>query len=103
MLLHGNAFNLVQMMLWEKYEMESQQDLWIHLFQGWLTLSARVILEAKKCFDWTVEGAGGSVGEHNKMKVSEKSESEVSAGRVCYKMEIYLEENEEKDIIFKSI
>ena len=50
-----------------------------------------------------MEGAGGSVGEHNKMKVSVKSESEVSAGRVCYKMEIYLEENEVKDIIFKSI
>ena len=59
-------------------------------------MSARVILEAKKCFDWTVEGAGGSVGEHNKMKVSVKSESEVSAGRVCYKMEIYSEENEGK-------
>ena len=103
MLLHGNAFNLLQMMLWEKSEMESQQDLWIHLFQGWLTLSARVILEAKKCFDWKVEGARGSAGEHNKMKVSVKSESKVSAGRVCYKMEIYLEENEEKDIIFKSI
>ena len=103
MLLHGNAFNLLQMMLWEKYEMESQQDLWSHLFQGWLTLSARVILEAKKCFDWTVEGAGGSVGEHNKMKVGVESEGEVSAGRVSYKIQIYLEENEEKDIIFKSI
>ena len=43
-----------------------------------------------------MEGAGGSVGEHNKMKVSVKSESEVSAGRVCYKMEIYSEENEGK-------
>ena len=60
-------------------------------------------MEAKKCFDWTVEGARVSVGEHNKMKVSVKSESKVSAGRVCYKMEIYLEENEVKDIIFKSI
>ena len=103
MLLHGNAFNLVQMMLWEKYEMESQQDFWIlNSLVSRLTLSVRVILEAKKCFDWELEGAGGSVGEHNKMKVGVKSESEVSAGRVCYKMEIYLE-SENKVMIFQYI
>ena len=94
MLLHGNAFNLVQMMLWEKYEMETQQDFEslvnkINSGVSRLTLSVRGTLEAKKCFDWTEEGAGGSARVRNKMKMCAKSESEVSAGRVCYKMEIY--------------
>ena len=94
MLLHGNAFNLVQMMLWEKYEMETQQDFEslvnkINSGVSRLTLSVRGTLEAKKCFDWTEEGAGGSARVRNKMKMCAKSESEVSAGRVCYKMEIH--------------
>ena len=94
MLLHGSAFNLVQMMLWEKYEMETQQDFEslvnkINSGVSRLTLSVRGTLEAKKCFDWTEEGAGGSARVRNKMKMCAKSESEVSAGRVCYKMEIH--------------
>ena len=94
MLLHGNAFNLVQMMLWEKYEMKTQQDFEslvnkINSGVSRLTLSVRGTLEAKKCFDWTEEGAGGSARVRNKMKMCAKSESEVSAGRVCYKMEIH--------------
>ena len=94
MLLHGSAFNLVQMMLWEKYEMETQQDFEslvnkINTGVSRLTLSVRGTLEAKKCFDWTEEGAGGSARVRNKMKMCAKSESEVSAGRVCYKMEIH--------------
>ena len=94
MLLHSNAFNLVQMMLWEKYEMETQQDFEslvnkINSGVSRLTLSVRGTLEAKKCFDWTEEGAGGSARVRNKMKMCAKSESEVSAGRVCYKMEIH--------------
>ena len=94
MLLHGNAFNLVQMILWEKYEMETQQDFEslvnkINSGVSRLTLSVRGTLEAKKCFDWTEEGAGGSARVRNKMKMCAKSESEVSAGRVCYKMEIH--------------
>ena len=74
--------------------METQQDFEslvnkINSGVSRLTLSVRGTLEAKKCFDWTEEGAGGSARVRNKMKMCAKSESEVSAGRVCYKMEIH--------------
>ena len=84
--------------------METQQDFEslvnkINSGVSRLTLSVRGTLEAKKCFDWTEEGAGGSARVRNKMKMCAKSESEVSAGRVCYKMDIYLKSESEKKVM----